>query len=173
MLPVEIIKEYLSYDPDSGVFAWVKRSSDKSAIGSRAGRARAPGGYRQITLKGVTMYEHRVAYVYVHGSIPSGRSIDHINGLKGDNRIANLRVATGSQNLANLSAKKDNTSGCKNVHWCATKKRWIAKVKKNGRSVYVGSFQDFDKATSAAMDARVAAFGEFASQLGCDAVGAV
>ncbi len=168
-LPIETIQEYLRYSPETGEFHWLKRSSDKTKVGARAGRERSHGGYRQVTLLGQTMYEHRLAWFCIHGDIARGQTIDHINGDKGDNRLANLRIASRGENMANVGAKKDNTSGCKNVHWCATKERWIAKVKKNGRSIYVGTFRDFALAVNAATEARASAFGEFASQFGCDA----
>lgn len=115
------------------------------------------------------MYEHRLAWFYVHGDIPDGRTIDHINGDKGDNRLANLRLATAGENLANIGAKRDNKSGCKNVHWCSTKERWIAKVKRDGKTKHVGTFRSYELAVAAAEAARIAIFGEFASQFGCEA----
>ena len=168
-LPVEIVREYLMYDTETGVFSWIKASSDKSRVGGRAGRARCEGGYRQITLLGQTMYEHRLAWFYANGSCPDGMVIDHINGIKGDNRIANLRVATPTQSMANIGAKRDNNSGCKNVHWCSTKGRWIAKLKRDGKTRHVGTFRIYEDAVEAAVASRIEVFGEFASQLGCEA----
>lgn len=168
MLQIEVIKEYLRYEPDSGKFFWVKRSSDKNKPGSRAGRARSLRGYRQVTLLGVTMYEHRLAWMYCHGELPLGCCIDHINGVKGDNRIDNLRLASQFENAANVGAKKDNTSGHKNVHWCNAKGRWIAKVKRQGKTIYAGSFTDYDAAVMAANETRIKVHGAFASQLGCE-----
>lgn len=168
-LSIDVAREYLRYESETGYFYWKRRSSDKSKVGSRAGRSRSPGGYRQITLLGHTMYEHRLAWEYVNGSLPDGKTIDHINGDKGDNRISNLRAATPTENLANIGAKRDNRSGCKNVHWCSTKGRWVAKVKREGKTRHVGTFRDFDAAVAAAKDARIELFGSFASQMGCEA----
>jgi hypothetical protein len=114
---------------------------------------------------GKTYYVHRLAWFFVHGVMP-GNQVDHINGVKGDNRIANLRNATQSQNLANTPAKRDNTSGAKNVHWCNTRRVWVAKVKRDGKTRHAGDFHDYESAVVAAYLARVAVHGEFANHGG-------
>lgn len=167
MHDIQVLKEYLRYEPESGAFYWVKRSSDKTKVGQRAGRPRSVGGYWQVTVLGKTYYAHRLAWAFVHDAWPDAQ-IDHRNGLKGDNRIANLRVASSTLNLANIGAKRDNTSGCKNVHWCNTKQRWVAKVKFSGKTRHVGTYSDFDAAVQAVMQVRAELFGEFASQFGCE-----
>lgn len=105
--------------------------------------------------------------MFIHGDMPKEK-IDHVNGIKDDNRISNIRIATGTENLANIGPKKDNTSGTKNVHWCNSKRRWIAKIKKNGKTRQIGSFLIYDDAVLAALKARVEIFGDFASNLGCE-----
>lgn len=167
MTELEIVHAYLDYSKETGEFRWKKASSDKSKIGAIAGRPRSKNGYWQLTLKGKTYYSHRLAWFFVNEVMPSFE-IDHINGIKGDNRIANLRDATHSQNLVNMSAKKDNTSGSKNAHWCNTKQRWIAKVKFGGKTYHAGTFRDYLSAVSAAESARLDVHGKFASQLGCE-----
>jgi len=167
MKEIEVVREYLDYSPDTGEFTWKKASSDKSKVGSRAGRPRSVNGYWQLTLKGVTYYAHRLAWFHFYGDMPS-KHIDHVNGDKGDNRITNLRLASPSENVANTGAKRDNTSGSKNVHWCSTKKRWIAKVKRDGKTHHVGTFREYFPAVHAAESARLDIHGEFASQLGCE-----
>lgn len=167
MLELQTLREYLRYDPEEGAFFWIKRSSDKTKVGQRAGRPRSGGGYWLVTVLGETYYVHRLAWAFFYGEWPE-LQIDHRNGVKGDNRIANLRQASGTMNAANVGAKRDNTSGCKNVHWCNTKQRWVAKIKKDGKTHHVGHYTNFDAAVEAVAVARVRVFGEFASQLGCD-----
>lgn len=167
MTEIDTVREYLNYSPDTGEFTWKKVSSDKSKVGARAGRPRSENGYWLVTLKGKTYYAHRLAWLHVYGAMPN-KHIDHVNGDKGDNRIANLRLASQSDNCANIRAKRDNTSGVKNVHWCNTKRRWVAKVKHKGKTHHAGSFRDYQSAVSAAESARLDVHGEFASQLGCE-----
>lgn len=162
MITQSVLKEFLHYDESTGEFRWIKKASDKTEVGSVAGWLRSEKGYRQIGFMGTTFYAHRLAWMYVHGDFPKSQ-IDHANGIKDDNRLVNLRCATSTLNLANIGPKRDNTSGAKNVHWCNSKSRWIAKIKVEGDTKHLGSFKDFDAATVAAKDGRILAFGEFAN----------
>lgn len=157
--------EFLRYEPETGRLVWIKKASDKTMIGKRAGWQRSPGGYRQVGFKGQILYEHRLIWLLVTGRFPACQ-VDHINGIKDDNRLENLREASSSQNIVNIGAKRDNKSGAKNVHWCRTKQRWVAKVKLNGRTKHAGEFRDYEQAVEAAAAARAALHGEFASQFG-------
>lgn len=167
MTELETVREYLDYSPDTGRFTWKKPSSPKSHVGANAGSQKSKNGYWQLTLKGKYYYVHRLAWFHFYGELPT-KMIDHVNGDKGDNRIMNLRLASLSENLANVGAKRDNTSGAKNVHWCNSKKRWIVKVKRNGKTHHAGTFREYAAAVNAAETARLDVHGEFASQLGCD-----
>lgn len=160
--------EFLRYEPETGFLIWIKKASDKTVVGKRAGWSRSPGGYRQVGFMGEIIYEHRLIWLILTGAFPLGQ-VDHKNGIKGDNRFVNLREAQSSQNLANIGPKRDNTSGQKNVHWCDRKKRWIAKIKRDGKTTHVGTFSNFDAAVEAARQARIDVFGAFSSDLGHDA----
>lgn len=126
-----------------------KKNSDKSVVGKRIGWKRSKNGYRQIGFQGKIYYEHRIVWLLITGNLPE-KQIDHINGIKDDNRIENLRCVSPTQNLWNIGKKKDNSSGEKNVHWCNTRKRWIVKFKGNNKTKYVGSFEDIELAKMAA-----------------------
>jgi hypothetical protein len=91
-----------------------------------------------------------------------GQVVDHINGNGLDNRKANLRIASKSNNGANRSKTIVNTSGYKGVFWHAQTRKWLVKVKRGGRQHYVGIFSDpIDAAL--AYDARaIELFGEYA-----------
>lgn len=157
--------EFLQYVPETGHLIWIKKASDKTNVGARAGWQRSIAGYRQVGLFGSIYYEHRLIWLMVNGGFPENQ-IGHINGIKDDNRYANLRHVTSSQNITNIGAKRDNTSGTKNVHWCNRNRRWIAKVKIDGHTHHAGSFADYESAVKAATAARIAFHGEFASHLG-------
>lgn len=108
----EDLLDFLSYDPNTGIFRWIKGRVNIN-IGDIAGSIDG-GGYWQIKLFGECYAGHRLAWLYFYGVWPE-KFIDHINGDKTDNRIANLREATQSQNMANSKISRNNTSGIKGV----------------------------------------------------------
>ena len=99
-----IIKELLHYEPNTGIFTWLKHRGGKTKKGSIAGSLHKCG-YMVIRINVKHYYAHRVAWIYVHGSIPEHVLIDHINGKRNDNRIENLRLATYQQNNENRGIK--------------------------------------------------------------------
>lgn len=100
-LTVARLRELLHYDPETGLFT--KRvPSGKWKAGQQIGHV-APDGYVHIFLESKRRKAHRLAWAYVHGEWPRG-PIDHINGLKADNRLSNLRDATVFINAQNLRA---------------------------------------------------------------------
>jgi hypothetical protein len=162
MLTAERLRELLHYDPETGVFTWRARRSNFSryGIGDVAGCVN-PVGYRRIGW-GKTYYPaHRLAWLYMTGEWPSG-AIDHINCVKDDNRLANLRVATTAQNRANARKSSNNTSGFKGVVWHRKMCRWMAGIKVNGRSLHLGYFDCPAEAHTAYVKAAKEHFGEFA-----------
>ena len=112
-LTPERLRELLHYDPESGVFLWLKTTRATSA-GDVAGCVRAHG-YRSITVDGAPFYAHRLAWFYVHGAWPQ-HQVDHKNGDRDDNRIANLDDVTPSRNYHNTTKLgRNNTTGYRGV----------------------------------------------------------
>lgn len=103
---------------------------------------------------------HRLAWVYVHGIIPSNM-IDHINGDKDDNRIANLREATSSQNQRNTVKKSTNKSGYKGVCWHKRQKKWQVSIRYDGKPHHIGYFDNVLDASNAYIIASNTFHGEF------------
>ena len=67
--------------------------------------------------------------------------IDHINRIKDDNRISNLREATNAENLQNQTkASANNSSGLLGVSWCNLYNKWVSKIMLNGKSIFIGYF---------------------------------
>jgi hypothetical protein len=103
-ITAERLRQLLHYDPERGVFTWLSRPAERSwntrFAGTRAGTINGLG-YVVIGILGRRYKAHRLAWLYVHGEWP-GRELDHINCDKSDNRIANLRPATRSQNIARI-----------------------------------------------------------------------
>jgi len=93
-------KSTVEYCPFTGVFTWVKAYRKPSLTGLVATRA-ATNGYLFVKMGGKNLSAARLAYTLIHGSIPDGLEIDHINRNKLDNRIENLRTVTRAGNLQN------------------------------------------------------------------------
>ncbi|WP_054442372.1 HNH endonuclease signature motif containing protein, partial [Enterobacter cloacae] len=106
------LKELLSYDEKTGVFTWIKKRQNV-VVGRVAGHIDRLG-YERITISGKIYLSHRLAWLYVHGYLPE-KEIDHINRIRNDNRIANLREATSQLNSLNTGMYKNNTSGSKGI----------------------------------------------------------
>lgn len=126
----EELKKYLSYNDKTGIFT----NKNLKVVGHRDVR-----GYVYIRLNNVKYSSHRLAWLYMTGSIPKN-VIDHINGIKYDNRICNLREATQAQNLLNTSKRKVNTSGYKCVCWNKANNKWQARGRLNYKLIHLGYF---------------------------------
>lgn len=132
-----LLKEYLSYEPETGNFTWSKQFTNRCKVGSIAGTLMK--GYIRIGLHGQRYDAHRLAWLYVYGKWPK-LEIDHINHYRADNRINNLREATHSQNNCNVRLKSNNTSGYKGVSFNKKLKKWQVTIEVSGKSCYGGIF---------------------------------
>lgn len=94
---LQIAATLLLLDPATGRLTYKVSGSGRGKVGSRAG-SRRPSGYRSVHFSGHYHYEHRVVFALHHGRWPA-RDLDHVNGIRDDNRIANLRECTQSQNM--------------------------------------------------------------------------
>ena len=137
------LKQLLNYDPVTGVFIWNVRRSTTATKGSVAGRIESKG-YLQIGIDGIRYAAHRLAWLWVHGSMPKD-VIDHINGKRLDNRIVNLRSVSFSENLHNFrKVHPHSKSGLLGVSYnnktAMQGKPWIARIQRFGKRVYLGAF---------------------------------
>lgn len=135
--------EYLRYNETKGEFTWIKRPNKNIHLHTRAGTKNS-AGYRVISLFGKRYLEHRLAWFFVHGEMPE-HEIDHINQIRDDNRISNLRQVTRSENQRNKT-RKDSRVDEIGIWWCRRRKRYIAEITLNGKKVYQKSFKDIDEA---------------------------
>lgn len=139
---INVLRDYLDYCPLSGVFWWAKSPKNGISPGDRAG-SKSPNGYWTICFKRKNYRAHRLAYAFVNGSWPTGE-IDHINGVRDDNRISNLRVVDRGQNCRNAAKRNDNSSGVAGVYW-EDKRRFRVQIEKK----HVGIYHDFFEACCA------------------------
>lgn len=152
-LSASLLRELLDYDPATGVFTWRVTLSNVRPAGSVAGTIEG-NGYCQIQIARVVHKAHRLAWLYVHGEWPQ-RDIDHKNGNRADNRIANLRPATRSQNLQNQHhARSDSRCGLQGVSLHQSG-RWRARIQSaDGKRRHLGFFDSPQEAHAAYLTAK-------------------
>lgn len=164
MLTQEKLKQAYSYDPQTGIF--IRLRSHNRPAGTEAGHV-TDRGYICVHINGRSYRAHRLAWLYMTGAMPpSNMDIDHINGIRTDNRFANLRLATRSENIANSKKYKSNSTGFKGVF--KDKNRWRVQMTVNGRKIGKGSYKTPEQAYEAYCKAAKEYFGEF-SNLGVPA----
>lgn len=156
MITREDVIELFNYN-DGKLFH--KKSGSGKKIGNRAGYKHS-NGYRRVWVNGKKYLEHRVIFLYNHGYLPE--FIDHINGIKDNNKIENLRAVTISQNCMNKKSSKNSSSQYKGVYWCNNIKIWKAGIKIDGRQIHLGYFSNEIDAAIAYNDKSKELFGEFA-----------
>jgi len=134
------LKEYLSYNPNTGIFTWAKQVGARGKIGEKVGCLNR--GYIRIKVNRTVYLAHRLAWLFYYGYLPKDL-IDHIDGVKDNNRINNLREANTSQNQHNQrKPRKDNTSGYLGVTFNKGSKKFTAKIRTNGIVKHLGVFTD-------------------------------
>ena len=158
-LTADRVRELLDYDPKTGIFRWRRNAGrhGRYPAGSVAGYLHTHSRYWIICIGQDEYRAHRVAWLYVHSEWPKGL-LDHRDLDRSNNRIGNLREATRSQNSANRSRQRNNTSGFKGVRFDKSNDRWVAVVAKKK----IGYFRTFEEAKAACIARAGKQFGEFA-----------
>ena len=154
-LTQELVRELYDYR-DDGKLIHKKARGGNVSVGREAGGV-GNRGYRQMRVLGKLLLSHRIIFLYHHGYLP--KVLDHINGVKTDNRIENLRECTQSQNIAN--SKGRSASGYKGVQ--GYRKKWKARLMVNGKDLCLGTYDNIETAAQVATAAREHYFGEFAN----------
>lgn len=160
MLSQDRLKELLEYDANTGDFTWIKITSRRVKVGDKACK-KDNHGYFYISIDKKTYGAHRLAWLYVHGKMPS-KNIDHINGIRNDNRICNLREATQQENLYNIGLAKHNSSGYKGVHFHKGTGKWRAVASVNNYPKHIGLFKTALEASLAYTNWCISNRGKFA-----------
>lgn len=163
MITKQLLNELVHYNPETGAFTLLYRDrihfksdgrhkhwNDRFA-GRLAGYVRC-NGYVFITILDKKYRAHRLAWLYMTGEFPSDQ-IDHINGIRSDNRWSNLRSVTNEINAKNQKRKKNNSSGVTGVWWSKQKRKWVAEIMVNYKKIHIGLFSEIEKATAARKEA--------------------
>ena len=143
MITQPLLQTLLEYDPASGMFTRKVRTSNRIKVGEQAGSL-DKAGYLCIRVHGKTYKAHRLAWLYVHGNMPAGE-VDHINGVKADNRIENLRDVTKSANQQNRRFVRG---------YSKDGNRWKAQIRFGGRWKHLGCYETEQEAHAAYLAAK-------------------
>jgi hypothetical protein len=153
MLTQEYLKSILSYDPETGLFLWKMSKSNRIKIGDNSGYV-TNTGYICIKINSKKYLAHRLVWLYMYGYMPKN-DVDHINGIRNDNILLNLREATRSENLQNLKTHhSDNKIGLLGVCFHKRIKKFHAQIKLNYKNNSLGYFDTPEKAHQAYLDAK-------------------
>jgi hypothetical protein len=159
MITQDELKNLLYYCQETGVFI-CKKARGRLKVGDISGN-KMHDGYMRMIINNKHYSCHRIAWLYVYGNFPKNQ-IDHINGIKDDNRICNLREATASQNAINKGLTKKNTSKLKGITYIKKSNKWQAQARLNNKSNYLGLFESKEKAYKAYCNFSKKYHGEFA-----------
>lgn len=157
----EFLRKIFVYQ--NGNLLWKSKiPKSRVEIGSIAGCIDTDG-YRKIQVNGKSYRAHHLIWCFVHGSMPDAE-VDHINHIRDDNRIENLRPCVRRENSYNRAISKNNKSGYKGVSFAKSMpdKCWYASIKIDGKSRNLGYYETPELAHNAYKSAAIAAFGNFA-----------
>lgn len=152
------LKQLFDYDAATGnLIRKIDRANQPK--GSVAGSINARG-HINVQVDGRLFAAHRIVFMMFNGWLPE--EIDHINMVKTDNRIENLRPATSSQNKGNVRPNRKNSSGYRGVSLNSRSGKWHAQIKIHGKQNYLGRRDTPEEAALLYNAAAIRHFGEFA-----------
>ncbi len=156
-LTQEYLKSILDYDPETGIFR--RKTTDGGVNIDDIAGYMTESKYRRISIKNSGHYAHRLAWLYMTGNWPKNQ-IDHINGIRHDNRLTNLRECTVGENAQNQTRPRSSnrTSKYLGVYFQKdsrnTKSGWKSSIRVNGEYFYLGRFADEESAHEAYLAAK-------------------
>lgn len=158
----DIVCKLFSYDQSSGLFIRKIKRGQAFKPGQIAGTISKKDGYVRIVIGAKAYLAHRLAWLVVHGTLPD-REIDHRNGVRHDNRIGNLRLATELENSCNKLLAKNNKSGFKGASFAKRHKKWAARIQVSRKCHFLGLFDTPEEAHAAYVIAAARLHGEYAN----------
>ena len=163
-MEIEFLRQILTYNPETGELVWLKRSEAffKRAVDAHSWNLQHANrrafktffhGYLHGNIFKKHYYAHRLAWALHYGEWPAGQ-IDHINGVRSDNRIENLRDVSHSENQKNTKLRHDNKAGAPGIDWKKNASAWRVRVSRGGKRHVVGYFKTLDDAVFARKEAQ-------------------
>lgn len=150
-LTPERVRERLNYDPETGLIRWRVSPNWRVNAGDLTGLP-DKDGYLLVTVDRKKRKAHRLAWAIYYGVWPSGE-IDHINNVKSDNRIVNLRDVSASINMQNImNPTSRNKSGVLGV--VAQGIKFKSTITSEGRTKHIGTFKTSREAHEAYLNVK-------------------
>ena len=143
MLTQQLLKELFVLTDDGRL---LRKKPDGQIIERKISKDR--DGYVLNFINGKLYREHRLIWLFVYGEMPNG-ILDHINRIKSDNRIENLRIVTHSENRQNIDKQSNNKSGLKGVWLHKNTNKWCSSIQVNKKNHHLGSFLTKEEAYEA------------------------
>lgn len=140
----EELHKLFYYDPSTGLLVRKITTGRRGKAGTVVGTLNN-GGYLKVKINSKQYLIHRIVYCMHHGYWPE-KGIDHINRIKTDNRIENLREAGQVCNRRNSKLDSNNTSGIRGISWDNKSEKWRAYIKINNKQLHLGLFKDLNSA---------------------------
>jgi hypothetical protein len=143
MLTQERVRQLFTYDEKNGLL--LRNLKRGKGLPGKPSLCKDKDGYHVVGIDNKNYRTHRVIWLYVYGAFPEGY-LDHINRVRTDNRIENLREVSYTQNRENVDASHNNRSGLKGVWLHKQTKKWCASIGHKGKNIHLGSFVSIDDA---------------------------
>jgi len=141
---IEELRGFFNYHIKSGTLTWADKAPRGATPGAEAGTLEAHG-YRRVSIGGRLFRTHRIVWAVVTGAWPEFE-VDHINGIRDDNRMCNLKAVTSSENSRNMKRFCTNTSGVAGVAWMSSRNKWRARIQVEGIEMHLGLFDNLAEA---------------------------
>ena len=138
------VRELLDYDLETGLLTWKVNKQRRVKVGDVIKSVNG-AGYVQLAIGSKTYLAHRVIWLWRYGYFPENQ-VDHINRVKADNRLCNLREVSRSCNLQNSCVSTRNTSGVKGVRSCNHSYRAFITIE--NRWIHIKGTKDFTEAVA-------------------------
>ena len=147
--------ELFRYDYETGVLYWRWRNSNRVPKTLEAGTQRKLSGYLDVQVHGRSYPAHRIVMLMCYGFYGEGLDVDHINHVRNDNRLVNLRFVTRGENQRNQSLSSKNTSGVTGVHFAKANKKYVAQIQVDRKVMHLGMFDTLEEAAAARAEANL------------------
>ena len=155
MLKYREALELFRYDYETGVLYWRWRVNSRVPKTLEAGTQRKSSGYLSVSVHGRDYSVHRIVMLMCYGFYGEGLEVDHINHVRNDNRLVNLRFVTHGENMRNKSVSSKSTTGVTGVDFLKAHKKYRARIRVDGETIHLGMFETLEEAAAARAEANL------------------